>query len=367
MTAAAHHGPPRRLRLVRVSVPLVTPHRAATGAESRREVVLVGWAGPTEVGWGECPTLASPGYVTEPTGVAWRALVDQLGPAVLRGEPVPTPGPGLLAAPSALADARLDHDLRSAGTSLREHLGGRRGRLARCEVIADLGASPAVLAERASAAVEAGAALVKVKVAPGLDVEQLAAVVEAVGHGAVAADANGTYRSVEEVRAVDRLGLRYLEQPFPASLDPVELARRHSALDTPVALDESLTSPAAVARALEAGAARVVSVKPARLGGVEAAAEVVRLVEEAGGDAFVGGMLELGIGRAAAAAVATLSGCTLPTDLGPSGRYVVEDVCEPVVADAAGELVVPTGPGVGRTPDESVLERCTVEEVVLEG
>lgn len=366
-TLGVEPEPPARLRLVRVSIPLVRAHRAATGAEVRREVVLVGWVGGDgTVGWGECPTLEGSGYVTEPTATAWRALVEDLGPAVLRGGPLPTPVEGLLAAPSALADARLDHDLRRAGTSLRDHLGGRSGTVPRCEVLADLGGDPVALAARAEAAVERGAELVKVKVAPGSDVEQLGAVVAAVGAGSVAADANGTYRSVDEARGLDRLGLRYLEQPFAPSLGADELAARHAALDTPVALDESLTSLREVEQALAVGHLAAVSVKPSRLGGVQTAARVVATASEAGVAAFVGGMLELGIGRAAAAAVASLPGCTWPTDLGPSDHYVAEDVCDAVVVDERGRLVVPEGPGVGRTPDEHALERWSVEEVRLE-
>jgi O-succinylbenzoate synthase len=76
-------------------------------------------------------------------------------------------------------------------------------------------------------------------------------------------------------------------------------------------------------------------------------------------------MFELGIGRAHAAAVAALDGCTLPSDLGPSRAYVDVDVCEPIVVDGAGRLVVPSGPGCGRVPDEDALAAFAVDEVVL--
>jgi O-succinylbenzoate synthase len=126
-----------------------------------------------------------------------------------------------------------------------------------------------------------------------------------------------------------------------------------------------LTSIDAVLAAVRSGAADVVSVKPARLGGAQAAAMAVAIAAEHGAGAFVGGMLELGIGRATSAAVAALPGCTLPTDLGPSERYVQVDVTDPVVVDDAGCLVVPDGPGCGRTPLAEVLERFVVDEVLL--
>ena len=355
---------PVAIRLVRVEVPLVVAHRSSHGTARVRDVVLVEWQRSDGTsGWGECPTVDQPGYSTESTDAAWRGLRDDLVPAALAGR-TPRWG-GLVAAAGSLADARLDAALRADGRSLVAELGADDRRLERCVVIADLGAAPDELARRAVDAVAGGAVLVKLKIAPGADVEPLRSVIAAVGADRVAADANGAYRSIEELGAVDDLGLVYLEQPVAAGATWDELATLTRALRTPVALDESLTSPDAVRDALNAGAADVVSVKPARLGGVRAAALAVELAAAAGVDAFVGGMLELGVGRATSAAVAALPGCTLPTDLGPSDRYVDADVTEPVVVDTDGRLVVPTGPGCGRTPLADVLSRCTVDEVLL--
>jgi O-succinylbenzoate synthase len=213
--------------------------------------------------------------------------------------------------------------------------------------------------------------MVKVKVEPATAIAVLAAVRHALPGAAVAADANGSFADPAAVAAVGDglagLGLAFLEQPLPAGTTWDELAALNRALPVPVALDESLTSADAVRAAVSAGAADVVSVKPARLGGVERAAAAVHWCREQGVDAFVGGMFELGVGRAAAAAVAALDGCTLPTDLGPSDRYVDEDVTGPVVIDGAGQLVVPAGVGSGRTPDPDRLAAVTVDEVLVSG
>jgi O-succinylbenzoate synthase len=75
-------------------------------------------------------------------------------------------------------------------------------------------------------------------------------------------------------------------------------------------------------------------------------------------------MVELGVGRAAAAAVAALEGCTLPTDLGPSAQYVAEDLAGPVLADDDGRLVVPDGPGIGVQVDRARARAAA--EAVLE-
>jgi O-succinylbenzoate synthase len=102
-----------------------------------------------------------------------------------------------------------------------------------------------------------------------------------------------------------------------------------------------------------------VNVKPARLGGIEAAVLLADRAAELGVDAFVGGMLESGIGRAAAVALAGRPGWAFPTDLGPSSRYFDEDVCAPIRGNAFA-VGVPTGPGIGRTPDPARLAAVTV-------
>ena len=373
---------PAEIRFLRVNLPLLHQHSAAHGTEQIRDVILVSWKlSDGTVGWGECPTLSSDGYVTESTQRAWVGLTTQLGPVVLRsGLATATSSAvsaGLIASAAALADASLDAQLHSEGRSLLEELlslssspprGERpiaKQALSRCAVIADLGASPRKLAELASEAAEGGAAMVKIKIAPGHDVEQLLAVRAAIGDLPLAADANGSYAGLSEILAVDALGLDFLEQPFPAGLPWEELARLRSSMRTPLALDESLSSIEAVKSAVLAEAVDVVSVKPARLGGMRAAALAVETASSAGLGVFVGGMLELGIGRAGAAAVAALPGCNLPTDQGPSQQYVETDICDPINVNPAGELILPTGPGNGRVPREEQLQQFCVDEVLL--
>lgn len=354
--------PPLALELLRVRVPLNEPHHSAHGTDTHRDSILVAWtASDGTTGWGECPTPTAPGYPTGTTDEAWASLVGTLAPAALAGRS--TLGIVAPAASAALVDAALDAWLRSAGRSLSQHLGATASAVPRTAVIS--GDDADRLVARARGEVASGAAMVKVKVRSGADVELVAAVVESAGVP-VAADANGSLATDPvALGRLDALGLAYVEQPLPASATWDELAALRRSLRTPVALDESLLSPDAVRSAVMAGAADVVSVKPARMGGVRAASAALEVAADAAVDAFVGGMFELGIGRATSAALAALPACTLPTDLGPSDRYVAEDVCDPVVTDEGGRLVVPTGPGCGRTPVRERLDRWTVDSVRL--
>jgi O-succinylbenzoate synthase len=76
----------------------------------------------------------------------------------------------------------------------------------------------------------------------------------------------------------------------------------------------------------------------------------------AGVDAWLGGMLETGVGRAGLLALGTLPGFTLPGDLSATGRWYVDDLTAPVdLLD--GALPVPSGPGLGVVPDAGALAR----------
>lgn len=356
---------PARVRLLLVAAPLRWQHVAASGVETERRVVLVEWtAADGTSGWGECPTLAEPGYVLESTAAAWAGLRDHLVPQVFSGT---WPDGGRFpAAAAALADARLDAQLRASGVSLRAHLGATRRSVRWTAVVAAIDSGADECAARAVEAVRDGASMVKVKVRPGADVDVLTAVREAVGAVPVAADANGSYPSPESIAGVDDLGLAYLEQPMTHEASWEDLARVRSALETPVALDESIRSPEHLAAAVAIGAADIVSVKPARVGGIAAAASMASAAEAAGLGVFVGGMLELGIGRAGALAVAALDACGLPTDLGPTRRYVNPDVTADVVTDAGGSVVLPEGAGIGTAPDPDRLESMSIDEIVIE-
>jgi O-succinylbenzoate synthase len=362
LVALADRADLAEVELWRVSVPLVRPHRAAHGTEVDRQVVLVRvvLADGTS-GWGECPTLTHPTYAAEYTAGAFALLRDEVVPWLLGG-----PGAGPVGHPMATAavlTAHLDATLRRQGTALVERLGSRHGRpavaVATTAVVGrhdGIDALVDVVADR----VVGGAALVKLKVSsrPG-DLDAVRAVRATWPGLALAVDANGTLDN-RSVAVLDELDLTYVEQPAPADdlLGSAALARR---LSCPVALDESVTSLAALEVAVTVGAGTIVNVKPARLGGPPGAAVVAQAAVDAGCGVFVGGMLETAVGRAAALAVAALPVCTLPSDLGPSARYFETDLAGPLVADAAGRVVVPTGPGIGVTPDPARLEQVVLE------
>jgi O-succinylbenzoate synthase len=354
------------VHLHRVRLALREPLWSAHGVESHRDATLVRVERSDGVsGWGECAALSRPTYTAEYADSAYRLLRDRLAPALVAGAPLTVVGHPM--ARLALDGAVIDASLRAAGRSLASALGGTRTTVTSSAVVGRHDTVDELL-DQVGRRVAEGYASVSLKIAPGWDREPLGAVRSAWPDLALAADANGAYgRDDRDVlAALDDLALTHLEQPLPAD-DLVGLAALARAVLTPIALDESIASlgDLDVARAL--GSGRVLNLKPARLGSFEQAATLAARAADEGWHVFCGGMLETGVGRAGALAVASLEACDRPTHLGPSDRYVETDVTPPIVLGPDATLAVPSGAGIGVTPDPARVAAAEVDHAVVAG
>jgi O-succinylbenzoate synthase len=351
------------IELRRVSMRLVAPFRAAHGTEWERDILLVRAASDDGEGWGECAAQGTPTYTSEYVDEAARVVRDQLAPRVLRsGLAAMDEVKGHPMAKAAVELAVLDAELRAAGRSLSQHLGGTRD-FVEAGISLGIASSLGELADDAEAAVARGYQRVKLKIEPGWDVEPVAAVRARLGEScALQVDGNGAYRVDDAapdgpLATLDRFGLQFIEQPLPADdlLGSAEVARR---LRTPICLDESIGSARSADLAIRVGACTVINVKPGRVGGYREAVRVHDVCVAAGVPVWCGGMLETGIGRAANAALAALPGFVLPGDLSASDRYYAEDLTDPLTLED-GRLRVPAGAGIGRTPHPERLAAWT--------
>ena len=206
---------------------------------------------------------------------------------------------------------------------------------------------PAVAPSRAYEIVAAsGCRTAKVKVAePGQaeaeDVERVAAVrdaLDAAGPGGrIRVDANGgwTVDAAERMlRMLVRYGLEYAEQPC-ATLE--ELARLRRLIDIPIAADESIRKAEDPLKVRAAGAADIVMVKAAPLGGVRAA---LRVAEACGLPVVVSSAVDTSVGLAAGVALAAALP-ELPYACGLATMSLLDgDVTAFPLAEADGELPV---------------------------
>jgi O-succinylbenzoate synthase len=360
-----------RLGLREIALSLRSPFRTSSGVTQHRRILLVEASDADgAVGWGECVAEEEPAYSPETVDTTRAAIAAWVGPAVL-GREFAGPeevGPALEAAfrghpmaKAAVEMAAWDLAAQRAGLPLARLLGGTRDRV---ETGISLGiqGSPQALAERAAAAVAEGYRRVKVKVAPGEDVDFAAAAREAVGaRFPLSLDANAAYTLADfpVLRRLDALAPVMIEQPLGAD-DLSGHARLQAALESPICLDESVTSTARAADAITFGAAHIINIKPGRVGGHGAARAIHDLAQRHGVPVWCGGMLESGIGRAHNVALASLPGFTLPGDLSPSRRYWEQDVVAPEWVMEDGCLAVPLDrPGIGVEVDRDFLASIT--------
>ena len=139
------------------------------------------------------------------------------------------------------------------------------------------------------------------------DVDRVAAVRSAMGPSArVRVDANGGWdveTATEALRRLTAYELEYAEQPCATVEELVELrtALARNGIDVPIAADESIRKAEDPVRVGRLGAADLVVVKVAPLGGVSAALEVVAAC---GLPAVVSSALDTSVGIAAGVALA---------------------------------------------------------------
>jgi O-succinylbenzoate synthase len=357
-------GQPAAIELIRVRIPLKRAFTTSFGTSTLKEAILVRAVGDDGAeGWGECTAMERPLYSGEWIDGAWLVLRDELAPAALAGRPSGVRGHPMAGA--ALEVALLDLDLRRRGVSLARHLGGVRDRIP-CGVSLGIEERLDDLLDLVKRYAEAGYRRVKLKIAPGRDVEVVREVRAAFPDTPLSVDANAAYTPETAVvlTGLDDLRLEYVEQPLAEDdlLGHVDLQRR---LSTPICLDETITSAGVARAAIELGACRVVNVKLGRVGGLAESLRIHDVARGAGVPVWCGGMLETGIGRAANVALASLPGFTLPGDTSGSDRYFERDLTEPFVVERDGTMRVPDGPGLGVEPIPEVLAEATLERLTV--
>ncbi len=230
---------------------------------------------------------------------------------------------------------------------------------------------PKDLVTRVTRAVNKGYHKIKIKIEPGWDVEPLKAIRDSHPDISLMVDGNGGYlveKHHQHLTTLDQFELLMIEQPYQedAFLDHQRLQREMS---TPICLDESLKTPQFVKLALELDACRVVNLKPARVGGVINSLAIHQIADEYKVPAWVGGMLETGIGRAFNVALATLPNFTIPGDISETSRYFDKDIIPyQFQLDGNGMLAVPTlEKGLGIPINENYLQQFTIAGGITNG
>lgn len=236
-------------------------------------------------------------------------------------------------------------------------------------VNATLGHSdPAETAAAAVEAVENGFSTLKVKVveseSPVALAARLTAIRRAVGGSIkLRLDANCGWdlaTAVGRLNAIAGYDIEYVEQPLAAAdIDGHAILRRETRVH--VALDESVTDEAAARRILDAGAADLLVIKPARVGGLEVVRAIAARAAAAGVQVILSTFFETGVGTVAAArAAAALPRVGQERAHGLATNGLLEhDLLATPMAVAEGRITVPAAVQL----DDEALDRYGVERI----
>jgi len=357
----------KELELRTIHLPLVRPFRTSFGTQNAREVIILKLT--TEdgtTGWSECVALSeplySPEYVAGSLDLMRRFLIPSLKAAgditAQDVAPILAPFLGSPMAKATLETALLDAQLKIESASLAAFLGANKSKIP-CGVSVGIAPTIPQLIDEVSGYIADGYKRIKLKIEPGWDLEPIGEVRRNWPEIPLQVDANQAYsRSDGELLAkLDQFDLLLIEQPLDEHdiLGHAQLAQQ---VQTPICLDESITSLRSAEDALALKATTVINIKPGRVGGYLEAVKIHDLCLNEGIPVWCGGMLETGIGRAANVALAALPGFTLPGDTSASSRFYHRDITEPFVMED-GYLHVPQGVGIGVTPDLDFLESIT--------
>jgi len=357
----------RRGRILQAALPLVRPLATAHGPiERRNALVLALEDGEGRMGWGEATPL--PEFGTESFESCRKrlvALLDGTAPAADATKPC---------ADFAWSTARRDLAARQAGESLAERLtreagfgDGPAASVASQALVA--GETPGAVVESARALVARGFRAFKLKLAVspgerriGRDLDRVAALRQVIGPDAkLRLDANEAWSEKEARRALVALAcfdVDFVEQPV-ARGDVEALARLSADAEVAVAADEALLG-GSWRRVLEARAVSIWIAKPAALGSLDVALELVRSVGEQGGRLIWSTLIDGAIGRGAARALAAATGAPDEIHGLGTGPLLAADLraeTDPVIE---GRLPTPTGPGLGIAPDGPVFDAAQV-------
>ncbi len=359
-----------------VELPLISPWRTAYGDDPTIHSVMVRFVGGGHAAWGEATPFYAPTYSPETARSAYENVKTFFLPRVL-GQEIDLAAElldllsvfkGNSFAKASVETAWWALQSRVMGEPLWRVLGGS-GPEVLCG--ADFGVQDTIdeLLGEIQGAVDTGFPRIKLKVRHGWDIEVLEAVRSAFPDPVIHVDCNSGYdlrEDIDTLKAFDRFGLAMIEQPL-FHTDLVEHAELQTLIETPVCLDESVKSPRDFKLALKLGACRVINVKPGRVGGLYHAKQIHDMAQAEGMEAWVGGMLESGVGAGICAALGTLPGFTYPADVFPSSRFYTEDITDRwIEQDDRCRVVLDDTPGVGFDPVPDRLERVTVARDVFD-
>ncbi len=359
-----------KVEIRHIKMKLVSPFKSANGIENYEEHIIIKVESENLIGWGECVAQSNPSYTYETVETAWHILSEFIIPKILNkdfyslNEILSTWQwiRGHNMAKAGIEAALWDLFAKIENVSLSKLFGGNKNKI---EVGVSIGLqnSNDELLKKISGYLDEGYKRIKIKIKPGKDVELVSAIRKEFPKILLQVDANSSYQlsDINILKKLDEFNLLMIEQPL-AHDDIYQHSKLQKQIQTPICLDESITSINDTIAAIELGSCKIINIKPGRVGGFTEAKKIHDYCSEKNIPVWHGGMLESGIGRAGNIALASLPNFNLPADISASKRYFEEDIIElPFEISKDGTIKVPNKPGIGVNVNSDILEKVTVK------
>jgi O-succinylbenzoate synthase len=363
-----------RIELKHVKLVLVSPFVTSMGTEYDEEHIIVRIDSEGFTGWGESVAEGTPFYSYETVPTAWHIMKDFLIPAIL-GKDISTVEHaidqyknvrGHMMAKAGIEAALWDLFAKKKNIPLSKLFGGTRNKI---EVGVSIGIqeSEHVLIHKIEDYLKEGYKRIKIKIAPGNDIQFIKAVRNEFPDILLQVDANSAYtlEDIELIKEMDHFNLLLIEQPL--SHDDIYFhSKLQSVLKTPICLDESIHSLSDTCAAIEGKSCMIINIKPGRVSGFYESIKIHDYCVSKNVPVWCGGMLESGIGRAGNVALASLPGFTLPGDISASKRYYTEDIVDPeFTVNPDGTMDVPVKAGIGVEVNMKHLDKVTIKKEIF--
>ncbi len=355
-----------------VKVPMMEPFRISNGVVSEKESIVIELYSGNAVGYGEASPMSGSFYSSETPESTCAALANDLIPGIL-SRPILNPMSYAESlnnyerepfARAGIEGAVWDLFATKHGTTIRELLGAPIGSIPSGLAVGIYDSIDELL-QRITFYLQDGYQRVKIKIAPGWDVEPLRAIRKRFGDIPLMVDANAAYNYNEHstiLRSLDAFNPMMIEQPLAANALR-EMAELSKTMKTPICLDESADSMSSLEEIIRLLTASIINIKVQRVGGLWNAKKMHDRALEAGLKCWLGTMPELGIASAQTLAIATLPGFVHPTDIEASSRWFVDDIIDPpitIIPD--GFIDLPNNEARHYSVDTEKLERYTTQK-----
>jgi o-succinylbenzoate synthase len=360
------------IKLYPIALELVEPFHTSYGEVLKSAIIVEVITENGISGWGEVSNEAAPGYTGETVGTAYHVLHNWMANLV-KGQTISDPRQVYSLIKSIRYHEHAKHGLEAAVWDAFAKANDMR--------LADLFAHYAPEGHESKNKAVVGVSIglqetneelfeiidkrlaqsyrrIKLKIKPGRDINLAQAVRSRYPDISMMLDANSAYtlEDAEHLAQLDQFNLLMVEQPLSHD-DIYEHGLLTKKMKTPICLDESIKTVNDLRIALQVGAIDILNLKPARVGGFTESLKIYKVCVENELPLWIGGNLEVGLGRAANVALASLPGITLPCDISATDRYFDPDLTEPAfVLEEGSTLAVPDAYGIGVEVQRERLE-----------